>query len=101
MEGIWQTSGLDIILDINNVINETPNPPKNCEGEGYRGFFYGCYKKHRSPQTWDSAKSVCAGEGAYLVTIISDAENAGVQLMTADDDLPVWTGGRDAAVMIN
>ena len=32
------------------------------------------------------------------MTIVWDAENAGVQLMTADDDLPVWTGGRDVAV---
>ena len=88
------------ILDMNNIIVETPNPPKYCDREDYTGFWYGCYKKHRNPQSWESAKSICQGEGAFLVTIIWDAENAGVQLMTADDDLPVWTGGRDVDVRV-
>ena len=84
--------------DINNEIHVTPNPPKYCANEDYTGFWYGCYKLHRNPQSWESAKSICQGEGAYLVTIVWDAENAGVQLMTANDDLPVWTGGRDVSV---
>ena len=53
---------------------------------------------HRNPQSWDNAKTVCAEEGGYLVTIIVEAENALMQLATAEDDLPVWTGGRDVNV---
>ena len=53
---------------------------------------------HRNTQSWDNAKTVCAEEGGYLVTIIAEAENAVMQLATAEDDLPVWTGGRDVNV---
>ena len=53
---------------------------------------------HRNPQSWENAKHVCAEEGGYLVTIIAEAENAVMQLATAEDDLPVWTGGRDVDV---
>ena len=41
---------------------------------------------------------MCAEEGGNLVTIIAEAENAVMQLATAEDDLPVWTGGRDVNV---
>ena len=86
------------ILDINGVIDVNPNSPRPCVREDYTSFWYGCYKKHRSLQIWDAARDICAGERATLVTIIADAENAAVQLATADDDLPVWTGGRDIGV---
>ena len=84
--------------DIGNVIDVTPNPVKPCAREDYRAYWYGCYKMHRNPQSWDSAKTVCTEEGGYLVTIIAEAENAVTQLATAEDDLPVWTGGRDVNV---
>ena len=77
---------------------ETPNPFKPCARDDYTGFWYGCYKKHNVSRTWDEARDVCAGEGAYLVTIIHDAENAAMELATTDDNLPVWTGGRDVEV---
>ena len=43
---------------------------------------------------------MCAEEGGYLVTIIAESENAVMQLATAEDDLPVWTGGRDVDVRL-
>ena len=86
------------ISDINNVIEMTPNPVKPCARQDYRAYWYGCYKLHRSPQSWDNAKAVCTEEGGYLVTIIAEAENAAMQLTTAEDDLPVWTGGRDTNI---
>ena len=32
------------------------------------------------------------------MTITADAENDAMEVATTDDDLPVWTGGRDVAV---
>ena len=55
---------------------------------------------HKNPQSWDNAKTVCAEEGGYLVTIIAESENAVMQLATTEDDLPVWTGGRDVDVRL-
>ena len=85
-------------LGSDNEIHETPNPPKPCPRTDYTGYWYGCYKKHIAPGSWNSAKSTCENEDAYLVTIIADAENAAMELFTTNDDLPVWTGGRDVAV---
>ena len=82
---------------MNNVIVETPNPPKYCLRTDYTGYWHGCYKKHKNPQSWDSTKTVCV-EGANLLTIMAEAENAAIILATADDDLPVWTGGKDVEV---
>ena len=76
----------------------TPNPVKPCDREDYSAYWYGCYKLHKSPQSWDNAKTTCTEEGGYLVTIVAEAENAALQLATADDDLSVWTGGRDVNV---
>ena len=87
-----------LLLGSDNVNTKTPNPFKPCAREGYTGFWYGCYKKHHIIRTWGEAKSICADEGAYLVTIIHDAENAAMELATTDDDSPVWTGGRDVGV---
>lgn len=53
-----------------NIVNVTPNPPIVCQS-GYRGFWYGCYKKHRETLSWDAAKTRCASEGSFLVTIIA------------------------------
>ena len=80
------------------MIDVTPNPVKPCDRQDYRAYWYGCYKMHKNPLSWDSAKTVCAEEGGHLVTIIAEAENAVMQLATAEDDLPVWTGGRDGDV---
>ena len=84
--------------DIENVIDVTPNPVKPCDREDYRAYWYGCYKVHKSSQSWDTAKTMCIEEGGNLVTIIAEAENAAMQLATSEDDLPVWTGGRDLDV---
>ena len=80
------------------MIDVTPNPVKPCTREDYTAYWYGCYKKHKTPHSWDSAKTICSEEGASLLSIMADAENAMVQLAATDDDLPLWTGGIDAEV---
>ncbi len=68
-------------------------PQLSCHA-GYTGYWFGCYKRHLEKRSWDEAQSKCESEGANLVSIMTSAENAAVQLIAQTDNAPVWLGGR-------
>jgi len=83
-----------ILRTEDNIIpTPAPLPPNNCL-PGYSPNGKSCFKLHNEAVAWSEAERTCRSEGAFLATIHSHAENAVVQLATADIE-NVWIGLRD------
>ena len=62
--------------------------------DGWRVFNSHCYKFIQTKKTWSGAKTYCVGQGGYLVTVYSQAENDFVDNFVNSN---VWMGGSDIA----
>jgi hypothetical protein len=60
---------------------------------GWTAYNDKCYKKGGSSDQWGAARTACEAEGAFLVTINADAENAWVHNLCGGGKC--WIGGND------
>lgn len=76
----------------------TPEPiPNPCNSkQGFQPFGNGCFKFVTTPKSWTDASKYCSNQGAFLVTISSEFEQAFIQLMV--DGTETWTGLNDIKV---
>ncbi len=76
--------------DTQAVITTPPSTPFQCP-LGYVAYWYACYKFVDTLTTWSEADQSCRNDGAYLVSIHSEPENAAV-FVYASGQLPQWLG---------
>ncbi|XP_062577533.1 uncharacterized protein LOC134239370 [Saccostrea cucullata] len=98
--GRWDDFGCDnkepfICETMRKTYITTPEPtPNPCNSkQGYKPFGNGCFKFVSIPKSWPDARDDCARQGAFLVTISSEFEQAFVRLLV--DGVETWTGLND------
>ena len=81
--------------------NENPPALQTCDEEGLSGYVKfngGCYRWVNEPKTWSEAEADCAGQGAHLVSIWDDLEQA--YTFSAVKDSKSWIGLKKEPVRI-
>ena len=75
-----------------------PSNGQPCK-QDYHPYLQGCYKHVTSGVTWQQARDACRQDGADLVSIHREVENAAVFYMSSmDSQLSTWIGLNDLQV---
>ncbi len=51
-----------------------------------------CYKLVTNESTWEEALATCREDGAELVSVHSEAENAAILIVTSETSRTLWLG---------
>ncbi|XP_050405448.2 macrophage mannose receptor 1 [Patella vulgata] len=75
----------------------TASPPTStlCK-PGFEPYGSRCYKLVSQSRTWSAAQSSCQTEGANLVSVFDEYEQAFIDLLTQNLQSPFWTGLSDS-----
>lgn len=98
---IFEVTNTQFCVLLSETYITTPEPiPNPCNSkQGFKPFGNSCFKFVTSPKSWTDASKYCSNQGAFLVTISSEFEQAFIRLMV--DGTQTWTGLNDIKVTLN
>ena len=78
---------------------ENPTLPNTCTQSGYKSYGDGCYKLDEVPRTYDTARTMCENEGAFLASIGDGYDEAFVEtVLLKNGYAAAWIGLRQNPV---